>query len=128
LRIAVATDDQATIAKHFGRCQGFEIFDVDGNNVSRVEFRTNGSGHHHHHGSHEHDSEHDHHSHEHFLRALHDCQVVISRGMGRRALADLKAGGITPAVVLEDVSIARAAELYVQGLLTMQGDSNCCSH
>jgi predicted Fe-Mo cluster-binding NifX family protein len=132
MRIAVASDDGVSIAGHFGRCAGFEIFDVTENQAKRIENRPNANSHHHEqHGQDECD-EHGHHggvhNHESFLSALQDCQAVICRGMGRRAVADLAAKGIKPIITLEDVTAPEAVRLYALGQLTASGDSQCCSH
>lgn len=37
MRIAVASDDGITIAEHFGRCAGFEIYDIVEKKVSKAE-------------------------------------------------------------------------------------------
>ncbi len=131
MKIAVASDDQVSIAGHFGRCAGFVIYEARDGQVEMIEFRSNGFGHHHQ-GQHEHHHGHDHgeepHSHAGFVDALRDCEVVICRGMGRRALADLSAGGIKPAIVTDQVSAKEAAELYAKGNLDWSSDSSCCSH
>lgn len=132
MRIAVATDDGITIAGHFGRCAGFEIFEVNGNEANKVESRPNSNSHHHGQGDCHQHGHHEHHgavhSHESFLNALHDCQAVICRGMGRRAVSDLSARGIKPVITAQDVKVAEAARLYALGQLDWSSDSQCCSH
>jgi predicted Fe-Mo cluster-binding NifX family protein len=137
MRIAVASDDGITIAGHFGRCAGFEIFDVAENKATKIESRPNSnSGHHHQHqhgqgdcnghGQHEHHGAA--HNHESFLSALQDCQAVICRGMGRRAVIDLAARRIKPVITMEDIPAQEAAKLYALGQLNASSDSQCCSH
>jgi len=133
VRIAVASDDGVSIAGHFGRCAGFLIFDAEEENVKKVDYRVNSFGHHQQgQQEHEHGHEHNHaegqHSHDGFASALADCKVVICRGMGRRAVVDLSSKGIQPAIVSEDISAQRAAELCAQGNLKASSDSSCCSH
>jgi predicted Fe-Mo cluster-binding NifX family protein len=131
MRIAVASDDGVSIAGHFGRCAYFIIFDGTENGAVEIERRPNSNSHHHHHEQGDcghHDHENANHGHESFLSALHDCQVVICRGMGRRAVIDLSVKGIQPAIVAEDISAYEAAELYVRGNLNASTDSSCCSH
>jgi len=97
MKIAVASDDQEKIAQHFGRTRGFLIFSVDEDKVTkRTYIENNFTGHvrgqHHEHG---HNQGHGHqhrHSHSSILEALQDCEVVISRGMGRRLLDDFEFG------------------------------------
>lgn len=135
MRLAVASDDGASIAGHFGRCAGFLVFDVENGEAKMFEYRPNTFGHHHHgqhdqQGQHGHDHDHteEHHTHTGFIGALSDCQVVICRGMGRRALADLAANGIQPAITSEDVTAVEAATRYAAGGLSTSSDSSCCSH
>ena len=133
MRIAVASDDGISIAGHFGRCAGFLVFDVENGDAKKSDYRLNSFGHHQH-GQHEHEHGHDHdhgeghHSHDDFISALADCQAVICRGMGRRAVADLAANGIKPAITAENISAQEAAKLYAQGGLQASTDSSCCSH
>ena len=134
MRIAVASDDGVSIAGHFGRCAGFLVYDVDNGDVKKLDYRLNAFGHHHqgqdgHHGhGHDHVHSEEHHSHSGFVNALSDCQAVICRGMGRRAVVDLAANGITPAITSEDVTAQEAAALYAKGSLNASSDSSCCSH
>ncbi|PWB74631.1 iron-molybdenum cofactor biosynthesis protein [candidate division GN15 bacterium] len=129
MRVAVASDDGVFIARHFGRCVGFIVFDIAGGVAARVEHRMNAGGHHQNQedcreGGHEHSA----HSHESFVIALKDCEAVICRGMGRRAVADLSANGISPAIVTEEITAQVAADLYARGRLSSSTDSTCCSH
>ncbi len=130
MRIAVATDDGISIAEHFGRCAGFDIFDVSEKETIKIEHRPNVNSHHHRnqkecdHSGHHAGS----HSHESFLNALYDCGAVICRGMGRRAVADLTAKGIRPVMSSQDVPVAEAVKLFAAGRLIEAKDSPCCSH
>ena len=135
MRIGVASDDGVAIAGHFGRCAGFEIFEITDGKASKIEFRPNSNSQHHHQHQHHGESdcgEHDHHGaahgHESFLNALHDCQAVICRGMGRRAVMDLDAKGIKPLITHSDITVVEAVEQYAQGILDASSDSQCCSH
>jgi predicted Fe-Mo cluster-binding NifX family protein len=129
MRIAVASDDGITIAQHFGRSEGFIIFDIIDNHANKIEQRGNTQSHEHAQGDCDHHS-HDesHHSHESFLSALHDCQAVICRGMGRRAVMDLSAKGIKPVITTQDIPALEAVALFAQGKLDASGNSQCCSH
>jgi predicted Fe-Mo cluster-binding NifX family protein len=59
------------------------------------------------------------------LAALDDCDVLVSRGMGRRLLADLEARGIEPyACAVEGVD--EAASLLAAGKLPrLPGGGQC---
>jgi len=128
MRIAIPSDDGTCIAAHTGRAGGFIIFEINNGQVQRLEYRTNsytayargecnqdnqGQPHHHH-------------GHESLLDALHDCQIMISRGMGPRLVADLANRGMQ--VIFCDRDAAEeAAKLCAQGVLKSTGQS-CCSH
>ena len=129
MRIAVASDDGISIAEHFGRSAGFVIFDVTENQHKQIEHRPNASSHHRDQAECEHHvHEESNHGHESFLTALHDCQVIICRGMGMRAIADLTANGIKPVITMENIPAHEAAKQYVLGRLDQSGESKCCSH
>jgi predicted Fe-Mo cluster-binding NifX family protein len=129
MRIAVATDDGISIAGHFGRCSGFIIFETGDNGVTKIEQRANANSHHHEQGDCGHHSqENAGHNHDSFVTILHDCKVIICRGMGRKAVVHLAASGITPAIITEDITVLEAAELYSRGKLNASNDSTCCSH
>lgn len=131
MRIAVACDDESTMAAHFGRCAGFAVFDISERAATPVEYRPNTGGHHQAHATGDHEHHHragapDHHHS--FIALIDDCGVVVCRGMGRRAVADLLARGIVPSIVSEDLSPREAAERYAVGRLHGSGESTCCSH
>ncbi len=129
MRIAVATDDGVSIAEHFGRCAGFDIFDVSKKETIKIGHRPNTAGHHHHKADCGNERHHEGSpSHESFVRLLHDCNIVICRGMGRRAEADLTANGIRPVRSGQDVPVAEAVKLFAAGRLEESNDSSCCSH
>ncbi|MCB1174253.1 MAG: hypothetical protein KDK39_11830 [Leptospiraceae bacterium] len=88
MKTAIASDDQSTLARHFGRTKGFVIIEThQGAEVSRV-YRPNTFTHHAHSG-HQHEGGHDH-SHAGILEALSDCAVVVAGGMGRRLYDELR--------------------------------------
>ncbi len=131
MRIAVASDDGVSIAEHFGRCAGFIIFEYASDEIREIENRPNSHSHHHdQHSCADQGGHHEaaNHGHESFLAALGDCQVVICKGMGRRAVMDLESRGIKPAIIANDIPAREAAELFVRGKLVSTNQSSCCSH
>lgn len=51
------------------------------------------------------------------LESIHDCQIVLVRGMGSGAFNRLMAGGIRP--ILTDISgVEEAVNAYLTGSLT----------
>lgn len=131
MKIAVASDDGLSISAHFGRSAGFVIFEAENGEIVKSDFRPNSSAHHHSSGC-DHEQGHGHeqsfHSHDGFLNTLAGCDVVICRGMGRRAIVDLKESGIVAAITTEAVDVTTAAKLYAQGKLPATDESVCCKH
>lgn len=115
-KIAVPSDDRATVAQHLGRSAGFLVFHYDGRDMIS-EYRplpasADGDG-----GA----------RHERILSAIRDCDVVVAGGMGEPMLAALYSAGVD--VVLSTVSDARkAAEMLVSDLLPQYTGSGCCQH
>ena len=119
-KIAVPSDDRATVAQHFGRSAGFLVFHYDGRDMIS-EYRSlpvapsgdcgsDGGG-----------------RHQRILDAIRDCDVVVAGGMGEPMLAALYSAGVD--VVLSTVSDARkAAEMLVSDLLPQYSGSGCCQH
>jgi len=128
MRIAIASDDSARVAVHTGRCAGFVIFDVCGRVATRVEHRPNtftahaqGSCAGHHAAA----AESSQHSHGPLLDALHDCRVLITRGLGPRLVADLATRGIEAYVCNAD-QVDDAAVQYAEGQLGRATGTGCC--
>ncbi len=126
MKIAIASDDGKHIAQHFGRTRGFLIFDADAGKIESMDYILNTFTHHHKGNGHEHGHDHHEHNHSHhgILSALHDCNVVISRGMGRRLLADFEEHGKD--VYITDEPLAeKAVELFFKGSLTHIPGKSC---
>ncbi len=128
MRIAVASDDGVNIAAHTGRCRGFVVFDVSGPAAIRGEYRPNTfTAHAQGACTGAHATPHEHHSHGPLLEALHDCRVLITRGLGPRLVADLAAQGID-AYVCTAERADDAAQQYAQGRLPRAAGTGCCRH
>jgi predicted Fe-Mo cluster-binding NifX family protein len=120
MRVAVPSDDQRSIAPHFGRAEGFLLFDVLGTTVQAAGYRRT-------------DSLADACAcssaqrstrHERVLDALAGCSTVIANGMGAHMYDDLAACGLR--VVLTDMADARAAvNLLASGALAERGELGC---
>ncbi len=126
MRIAIPSDDGINLAEHTGRAGGFVIYEINDNQSVRVEHRTNTytahakgecSGE-------EHGAQHGHHDHGALLGALHDCQVMIARGMGPRLVMDLSRRDIT-VIFCDNDQADIAAEQYATGILVSTGKSRC---
>jgi len=121
-RIAIASDDGENIARHFGRCRMFVICEVDESGYRRCAVRANNFTSHHKGecGT----SSPTHHHHSAIVQALLDCNVVISRGMGYRAMLDLQQAGIKPLFITRETNVAGAVEDYIAGRLS--ADAGAC--
>lgn len=129
-RIAVSTDDNATVSGHFGRCSAFLIFSATAEGeIVREEIRKNGQTPHAmglchggeggHGGAHSHDG---------IAGALADCQVLLTGGMGWRAAADLQGRGIRAHLAPLGEKAEDAVKMYLAGTLTPATEGACCCH
>ena len=109
MKIAIVSDDGQTISKHFGRAGEYVVFSVeqekivDRKSLPKEDFC---------HSSHRRHGRHQNRqnpggkgfgnrassTHYQMFEAIKDCDVVLSRGMGRGAYLDLQSLGIRPIV------------------------------
>lgn len=122
MRIGIASNDELSIAQHFGRTKGFVIAEIDNGKVVAKNFRRNTFSMHMQPGSHTH-GEHGH-SHGAILDALADCSVVLARGMGRRIYDDLNRAGIQ-AVITDHAEVDVAIDAYLAGTLKDNPEKGC---
>ena len=121
MKIAIATDDGKTIASHFGRAKGFTIFTIDGSTITNKEYRINNFT------GHALELEHSDHNidrHEPILRALNDCNTVISHGMGRRIYNDLRNAGIQ-SLITDETRVKSAMKAFIEGTLQDIPERGC---
>ncbi len=104
MKIAIPSDDRATIAGHFGRTRGFLVYDVDDGKATATAYRSTSTEEKHECacGAGERPSRH-----QAILDALDGCEIVIARGMGAHMYDDLLSCGID--VFLTDVEDAQSA-------------------
>lgn len=121
MKIAVPTDDGKRIAEHFGRAQSFLIFSMeDGKILNRevVDSRSPHLG-----GG----QESAHGQGAWFMSSLEGTDVLISRGMGRKAIAYFQEAGIKP--VFTDLDDAEeAVRAYANGTLKECAQPECGHH
>ena len=123
MRIAVVSDDEATISGHFGRAPYYVVITVEGGEIVGRETRAK-AGHHtfgacdchtapgEPHGQGQHSEA----KHQIMADAIDDCDAVIVGGIGWGAHESLKRRGIEP--VITDVhDVAEAALAYCAGTL-----------
>lgn len=121
MRVAIASDDERTIANHFGRTRGFMIYEIEDGTIKNQHYRINDFT------GHARGLEHSgHHIDRHgpILNALNDCQAVISRGMGRRIYEDLQNAGIETFIV-DEIETNAAIRLYLENSLQDNPDKGC---
>lgn len=104
MKIAIASDDKITISHHFGRAQGFSIFEIDKNKILSQEYRANNGKSNGNCGSCNHAM---------MIDNIKDCQVVISYGMGKKIYNDLTSNNIS-AIVTEEKTVKEALEKFMK--------------
>lgn len=123
MKIAAVTDDGTRISAHFGRATAYRVVTIEDGRVVAEELREKAS-HHGRHG-HEHEPGHDHEQggadgraarHAAMVQPIRDCQVVLARGMGRRAHDALVEAGLE-AILVDEASIEDAVRAYLDGTL-----------
>jgi len=132
MKIAVATMDGTGMSSHFGRSAAFLVFTAENGAITAREVRENrhtafaqgqcgkSEAGPHHHGE-------PHHGHADILAALHDCNVVLSAGMGWRAATELRENGIEPVLTGAEMPAEEAVAAYLNGTLK-SADSFCRCH
>jgi predicted Fe-Mo cluster-binding NifX family protein len=121
MKIAIASDDERTIASHFGRTRGFIIVETDGKTIGKQEYRPNTfTGH----ARGMEGADHSLDRHAPILSALADCQVVISHGMGMRIYQDLSQANIK-VFITEETDAQHASQLFIQGKLIDRPELGC---
>jgi predicted Fe-Mo cluster-binding NifX family protein len=132
MKIAVATNDNQSVAGHVGRCRAFIVFETNDSQIVKKEIRENSFTNHMQHR--ENDEEHHHgeghghgHNHHNLISGLKDCQVLIFNHGGWRLIEDLKANNIIP--VLTDERLAEdAVTKYIKGELIINEENVCQGH
>ncbi len=117
MRIGVVTDDGETVSAHFGRATHYLVYETEGPEVRGKEMRPKAS----------HDREGADRSpeahrvaegplHERMLANVLDCQVLITRGVGRGMYEAIARKGIRP-IVTQLASAEEAVHAYVRGTI-----------
>lgn len=140
MKIAVVTDDLATVCPHFGRATHYLVYTIEEDRIVAREVRSK-AGHHtadadRHNGCRDHGNtgEHQtrhrdggHHAdagarHRDMVATIADCERVIAAGMGTGARTALQAAGITPCLAaLHDAE--EAVHAYLIGV--RMGEPTC---
>ena len=132
MNIAVATNNEQTVAGHVGRCRGFIIYQTEGDQINKKEFRENTFTHHrqgfkhegHQHGGHGHGKGDGHRG---LMEGIGDCQYLIFQSGGWRMIDDLKANNIQP-ILTDEKSADEAVQKFIKGVLKQKEASGCREH
>lgn len=126
MRIAIAADDQKTVAAHFGRCRGFVIADVEPatQSIQKKMVLKNTFTNHLRHQSGIADSGPQKDPHAKIMQNLRGCQMVVSHGIGRKFCDDLQQANITP-LITDLKSIDEVLIACTQGELLDHPDALC---
>jgi predicted Fe-Mo cluster-binding NifX family protein len=137
MKIAIVTDDGATISQHFGRATQYAVIEVREGKIIHRELRDKAGHHTFQHSEHDH---HDHdHSHEHgrgmgahsadkhtrMIESIQDCTVLLARGMGRGAKISMEQAGIQAFQVDFD-RIDDAIEALIDGSIDQHIHEQLC--
>jgi predicted Fe-Mo cluster-binding NifX family protein len=118
MKIALVSDDEQTISQHFGRAINYVVISIEHEKViARETLPKPGLSHSasRHHGRHSHRSDprgkgfgfqaHD--AHDQMFENIKDCDILVTRGMGRGAYLDLQQLGVKPIVTdITDIETA----------------------
>ncbi len=128
MKIAIPTNDQITISKHFGRSKGFFIVEIENNEIINKVYKENTNNNHSKglHLHHSHDKEHNH-NHKHILDAIEGCKTVISGGMGKRLYKDFENNNIQVFMTQEN-DIETAVKLFITNELDINRKELCNHH
>jgi len=118
MKIAIVSDDGQTISQHFGRAEQYLVVALEeGKIVARKSLPKQGfcGSPQRHHGGHDHQQDtrgsgfghHAEHKHGQMFENIRDCDILLSRGMGRGAYQGLQSLGIRPIVTdIADIETA----------------------
>jgi len=121
MKIAIASNDGNTISAHFGRTEGFVIFNIEDGQIKEKDYRKNDfTGH----ARGLEGASHSVDRHAPILEALKDCHTVIANGMGRRIYDDLSNAGIETFIVRE-TDTNQAINLYLENKLQDHPEKGC---
>ncbi|MCK5815660.1 MAG: NifB/NifX family molybdenum-iron cluster-binding protein [Flavobacteriaceae bacterium] len=130
MKIAIPSNNNINISRHFGRTKGFVICEIENDTIIKKEYTQNTfTGHAQGlHSDHDHNHEHGqgNHSHDGIFNAIGDCKIVIAGGMGRKLYNDFEQKNIK-VFVTKEKNIDSALNLFLNSELDNNSDS-CCSH
>lgn len=135
MKIAIASNNERTVAYHLGRCKGFVIVEIEDGEVKEKTYRPveegesersaqmrfrhgagGAHGHEHHHGGEGHGHGHEQGQGHGYLvvATIHDCDAVIARGAGMGMVRNLRNAG-KKLYLTEITSVDEAISAYLKG-------------
>lgn len=90
MKLAIASQDGASMSRHFGRSSSFIVYDIDGQKIMSRHVRAVPAP-----------APDAPHGHGHLLDAIEGCDTVLCGGMGTHAAEELRSRGINPLVTLD---------------------------
>jgi predicted Fe-Mo cluster-binding NifX family protein len=121
MKIALVTDDGATISAHFGRARAYVAITVEDGAIVHREIRPKSAPHLEgaRHGGDDgsHDGPAAHARHDEMIAPVSDCAYLVARGMGRGAYERISAAGLRP-VITDLVDPDEAALACAAGRIT----------
>lgn len=130
MKIAVVTNNQTTISKHFGRARTYLVFTIEGGKVVAREQRDK--------PAHQHQGRNQQRGQQvmlypqgegfegrtedtlgNMVAPVRDCDIVISGGMGSGAYQSLRQVGVQP-ILTEVRRVEQAVQAYIDGTLVNQ--------
>jgi len=125
-KIAVATDDKKLISDHLGRAEYFAIYTISADSILDKKYIKNiFTPHKKVKGNDNSSRERARHEHNDLIAALSECELVLSRGIGKRMARDLQIAGINGYVVVEEGAMDEIIEKYIRGELLIDRDGGC---
>jgi len=123
MKIAVSTTDGRTICGHLGKCSQFFIYEADGFEIVNRRLIQTGAACVRNHNSnvacgHRHD-----------VGVFHECQAVITQGMGQGMYDGLVDAGIIPVLTSESDPESAVRQFLCGGMTgAYQGNTSCGGH
>ncbi|MGB5847454.1 MAG: NifB/NifX family molybdenum-iron cluster-binding protein [Ignavibacteriaceae bacterium] len=126
MKIAVATNNEETVAGHVGKCRGFLVYQIEEQKINRIELRENIFTHHAQ-GKHQHEHHGGGHRHARLVEGLGDCNYLIFKSGGWRMIENLQENNIGP--ILTDEKFADdAVNKFIKGELETRQLEDCNDH
>jgi predicted Fe-Mo cluster-binding NifX family protein len=120
MKIAIVSDDKQTISRHLGRAENYVVISLDQEKIIERKTLPKPDSSSRRHGKHRHRSDsrgrgfghRSEHNHEQMFENIKDCDILLTRGMGRGSYLDLQQLGIRPIVTdIPDIDTAIQAIL-----------------